>query len=322
LNLHPLWRNHPSLIPALEEVAGHLKTCADESPAGIREDLSRLLLNPGKMLRPAFVILASSWGEPNRADVSSAAAALELLHIASLVHDDVLDKASHRRGVPTLHQTMGIKKAVLAGDYLMARSMKLAAGSYDKNSLFTILESLDRLCSSEIDQDFNIFKMNIDRPRYLDRIRGKTAELFGMACLTGAITGGCGEEKRKELYKLGISFGMAFQIEDDMLDYSGNSGHMGKKAGRDLKAGIPTLPLIIALEEGDSLISRFCRGPLIRLFPQQIRRRVVSQGYVEKAGLVAEAFREDALKRLDTLPHSPGSQTFRELIQNLKSRKD
>ena len=321
MNLHPLWRNHPTLIPALEEVAGHLKTCADESPAGIREDLSRLLLNPGKMLRPAFALLASSWG-PNKEGTTSAAAALELLHMASLVHDDVLDRASHRRGMPTLHQTIGIKKAVLAGDYLMARSMKLAADSYDKNSLYSILESLDRLCSSEIDQDFNIFKMNIDRPRYLERIRGKTAELFGMACLTGAITGGCDEELRKNLYELGICFGMAFQIEDDMLDYSGNSGRMGKKVGRDLKAGIPTLPLIIALEEGDSLISHLCRGPFVRIFPQLIRRRVVSQGYVEQAGLIAEAYREEALRRLDTLPHSSGSPTFRKLIENLKSRKD
>ncbi len=321
MNLHPLWQNHPTLIPALEEVGAHLKACADESPAGIREDLSRILLNPGKMLRPAFVLLAASWGR-KKEGVTEVAAALELLHIASLVHDDVLDRASRRRGVLTLHETIGNKKAVLTGDYLMARAMKLAAGEYQKSSLSLILESLDRLCSSEIDQDFNIFKMDIHRDRYLQRIRGKTAELFGMACLTGAVTGGCDDDLSRRIYELGISFGMAFQIEDDILDYSGDSRRMGKKAGRDIRAGIPTLPLIAALEDGDPVVTQLCRGALIRLFPDMIRRRVVARGYVKQAEAAAEEFRNETLKRLDALPGSESSETLKELILNLKSRKN
>lgn len=320
MNLHPLWRNHPSLIPALEEVAAHLKACADESPAGIRRDLSRILLNPGKMLRPAFVLLASSWG-PKKEGVTEVAAALELLHIASLVHDDVLDGASRRRGMQTLHETIGNKKAVLTGDYLMARAMKLAAGEYKKESLPLILESLDRLCSSEIDQDFNIFKMDIDRARYLERIRGKTAELFGMACLTGAVTGGCDEVLSRRIYELGISFGMAFQIEDDILDYTGDSAALGKEAGRDLRAGIPTLPLIAALESGDPLISRLCRGPLVRLFPGAIRRRVVARGYIAQAEEAAEAHRQEALTILKRLPETEESLIFGKLIGQMRRRK-
>ena len=173
MSLHPLWSKFPEMVPELQKVSELLKKTIEDSPASLREDLGRLVLSPGKMLRPAFVILSSSWGEKKSEGLYSVAAAVELLHIATLVHDDVLDGAPQRRGVQTLHQTMGIKKAVLAGDYLLSVALKLASREYEQDLLPVLLRGVTRLCVSEIDQDFHNFEMRISRDAYLSRIQGK-----------------------------------------------------------------------------------------------------------------------------------------------------
>ncbi len=318
--LAPVWTHFPEMIPELEKVRSVIGRCIKNSPGGVRDELGRMLSKPGKMLRPAFTILASSWGS-KQDNVTEVAAAVELLHAASLIHDDVLDKAEKRRGIKTIHRSLGVKKAILAGDYLLAQAMSLAASEFNQDFLPLFLNSINQLCCSEIDQDFNCFNMNIDAKVYLERIRGKTAELFGVACLAGGVSGRAPKAVCENFYRLGIAFGTAFQIEDDILDYTGKSGDMGKALGKDIRAGIPTLPLIEALKAEDPAISRLCSPLGLRLFPGSLRRQVVRKGYAEKAEQSAGLYRQEAMELLEALPPGNRKDLFRKIMESTKARK-
>ena len=318
--LHPLWNDFPALASPLDKVEKHIRGIVDESPSGIKNDLARLLLSNGKMLRPAFVLLSSQWGTRGSENIASVAASVELLHIATLIHDDVIDKASTRRGVPTIHKTLGIKKAVLAGDYLMSVAMKMAAPECETELIPIFLDGITTICLGEIDQDFHGSQLNIGREAYLKRIKGKTAELFGLACMVGAQATGAEKEIRDKLYKLGTLFGMAFQVEDDILDYIGKPGKLGKRTGKDLKEGIPTLPLIHALEEKDPIVSFYDAHPVLRPFIPGVRKRIVNKGYAAKADETAKEFKQQALQLLDELPDIPSAKAFRGLFTLLESR--
>lgn len=308
-----LWEQFPPLAADLKGVSSLIAQTAQQSPVPIRKELSRLLLTPGKMLRPALVILSAAWGEGRREGVLRGAAAVELLHMASLVHDDVLDDAPVRRGVETLHRTMGVKKAVLAGDYLLAQALRLAADFSEPSLVKTLAEGVERMCRGEMDQDFRQGTLRISREEYLARIRGKTAELFGLACLAGGTLGGCASPRGEELFRLGLLYGTAFQIEDDVSDYRG--GAPGKPGGRDLRAGIPTLPLIEALEAGDPAARAYADHRALRLFPGLLRRRILRLGYAARAEESAREYRSRAAALLATLPETSSTPVFRRLLE-------
>lgn len=315
-----MWTNFPSMAAELNKVSQLLEQVAEESPEAIKNDISRLLLSHGKMLRPAFVLLSSSWGREKPEGLYSVAAAIELLHIATLVHDDVLDGAAKRRGIKTLHTSMGVKNAVLIGDYLLSVSLKLAAGEYVKDLMPVLLEGVTNLCLSEIDQDFNPHKLDISRESYYGRIRGKTAELFGISCFAGAVVAGSDKAIADRLYELGISFGMAFQIDDDVLDYTGRSGRMGKRTGRDLKAGIPTLPFLEALWGSDSLAEKYVKFPLKTAGAPYMQKHIVRSGYADKAKKVADDYLRAAVESVDSLEERDASSVFRDMFKLLRTR--
>ena len=320
MSVHPLWNDFPVMMPPLEKVSALLRGIVDDCPAAIKDDLSRLLFSNGKMLRPAFVILSSAWGEEQDDHITSIAAAVELLHIASLVHDDVIDKAVTRRGVPTLHETMGVKKAVLAGDYLLSIAIKMAAPGCSQDLIPVFLEGVQTICLGEISQDFHNSNLNIGRDTYFKRIRGKTAELFGLACLAGAQASGVEKDLGDKLYQLGILFGMAFQVEDDILDYTGKEGKLGKVTGKDLKEGIPTLPLIEALEAGDPLVNFYNRNRFLRPFIPGVRKRIVEKGYAARADIIARDYKKQAQDLIGQLPETGSTAAFNKIFSLLDSR--
>ncbi len=235
MTLSHFWDSFPSLKTRLARVADEIEQVWSESPSPVREDLEPLLLTPGKMLRPAFFLMAASASEEDRPEIYRTAAAVELLHTASLIHDDILDNAATRRGIPTLNSRFGIRKAVLEGDYLLSRALQLASGSHDSYLMSAVNRSMEGLCLSEIDQDFSQGSLAIGKERYLNRIKGKTAELFGLSLQAGAHMGGMGEEDSRMAYDAGIAFGISFQIEDDILDYRGSATKLGKPTGKDLR---------------------------------------------------------------------------------------
>lgn len=243
------WRDRPEVETFLDEVRGKILSAIDPASPYIRPVLRELLEGRGKMLRPAMVLASSLTGtRPDPTAVLEMAAAIEMLHMASLVHDDVIDNAVIRRGLPTIHTKAGVKNAVIAGDYLLTRAFSLLTTRNELVDPAVVSRLICRLCDSEIDQDSEQWDLSISRSRYLRRIAGKTASLFTLSLYIGSAATAAPAVDRFILGKIGYLTGMAFQIQDDVLDYTGDTTTLGKPAGNDLREGVTTLPLIIALE--------------------------------------------------------------------------
>lgn len=213
----------------------------------------------GKRLRPGLVLLAGSFGDYNLNKLVPLGAAIELLHTASLVHDDVVDGAESRRGRPTANSVFDNALTVLLGDYMFANAAEMVTrtGSLPVTRLFAL--ALMKMTSGELDQDAAAFDVGKDIQNYLWRIGGKTAALIANATEGGAMLGGCDESTVEAFRVYGYSLGMAFQIVDDILDYTGDEAEMGKPVGSDLREGTITLPGLLLLERypQDNPIKRF-----------------------------------------------------------------
>ncbi len=225
--------------------------------------LSRMLEHAlearGKRLRPALVLLAGAIGDYNLNRLVPLGAAIELLHTASLVHDDVVDGATSRRGRPTSNAMFDNALTVLLGDYMFANAAEMVTrtGSLEVTRLFAL--ALMKMTSGELDQDAAAFDVGRDVQQYLWRIGGKTAALFANATEGGAILGQCEQDTVASLRTYGYSIGMAFQIVDDVLDFVGDEELMGKPVGSDLREGTVTLPGLLLLERypKDNPIKKF-----------------------------------------------------------------
>ena len=177
------------------------------------------------------------------------AVALELIHMASLVHDDVIDSADTRRGSPTANAKWSNQVAILSGDYLFAQAFSLVAGQHYGEVIALRLATLvGELASGEILQDSALFQAEHDLSSYEQRIEKKTATFLALCCEMGAIVSGAASEVAQGLYRYGHAIGMAFQITDDLLDITGDEVKIGKPAGNDIRQGVVTLPVIRALE--------------------------------------------------------------------------
>ena len=213
-----------------------------------------LVSSGGKRLRPALFLLAARGGAAfDRARAMPIAVALELIHTASLVHDDVIDEADTRRGAETTNAKWGNQVAILSGDYLFARAFKLVAEEgYDSSVYVKLAQLVCTLSEGEILQDHTVYQVPASEHAYYERIRKKTADFLEICCELGGAIGGMSEEDTEGMALYGHAIGMAFQITDDLLDYRQTSEHIGKPAGRDLAQGFVTLPVIRALEVLDA----------------------------------------------------------------------
>ncbi len=208
---------------------------------------SHLLRAGGKRLRPALYFLCAKSGRPALKDILPAAVAIELIHMATLVHDDVIDDATIRRGLPTANIRWGNHSAVLSGDYLFAKAFSLIAGDTGSPALKILTETICAVCEGEIVQIRDIFNPERGEVDYLDRIAKKTAGFIAASCELGAVCAGMTCAEVSVLRQYGHAVGMAFQITDDILDVTASSEQIGKPAGNDLRQGVLTMPVIYAL---------------------------------------------------------------------------
>lgn len=240
------WKPYPELYSQLELV--HIKIVETAKSFPLFKTLEPLLMQKGKMLRPAFLLIGSKYGEQPKTAID-AAAAVELLHIATLLHDDVLDDAIVRRNTPTLHISEGIKQAILAGDWLFAKAVSLIAPMLQPNHVQILTNAAQRICNSEIEQTIRKGKIFTSTRTYLRTIAGKTAALITGALRAGAELAHTEPIIKTTLQRIGYNIGMAFQIQDDILDYAGDSKDLQKQTGKDICEGICTIPLILALQK-------------------------------------------------------------------------
>lgn len=236
--------------PDLAEVEHRLLETATHEQSALRAVLEDVLLTPGKRVRPALAIAGGRLFQGSPANLCALAAAVEYLHTATLIHDDVVDQADSRRGAPALYTVVGNSVAVLVGDYLFAQA---AATASETNNLWIMrlfAEAVMTLCAGQIEESSRKGDARwLERDTYYRTIEAKTAALFVLACRGGAIIGGAPIEAAQALARYGRCFGLAFQIVDDILDLVGDEAVMGKPVGSDLRQGVITLPVIYLRDE-------------------------------------------------------------------------
>ncbi len=233
----------------LERVEAKMRSIAPDSYAPLAEAFMQLLAGGGKRLRPALALATYRLFHPNTSEKSVAlAAAIEMLHTATLVHDDLIDNALVRRGVTTLNAQWNKGATVLAGDYLFAQAAGFAAETENVPVIQLFADTLRIIVEGELRQLFSSRQWQQSRDAYYPRIFAKTASLFASATKSGALLAGATDEQVQELYAYGKDVGMAFQIVDDILDYSGEEATLGKPVGGDLRQGIVTLPFYYFLQ--------------------------------------------------------------------------
>jgi geranylgeranyl pyrophosphate synthase len=249
-------RNLPSALPdgafeVVDEVEGLLAAAGERAPVALVEPALEALTSEGKRLRPLLLVLCARMGEPERGDLLRAAVAIEVLHTATLIHDDIVDRAESRRGEPTTVARYGRETAIAAGDYLFAEAFSELAEVGDPRLVRAFSEASEGLAAGELEQ-YRASGATIDVEAYLEHIRKKTAGLFKAACVAGGTLGGLSLRQIDSLATYGQALGIAFQMSDDIMDLVGKPGLMGKGIGTDLVEGTMTLPIIFALREGDS----------------------------------------------------------------------
>jgi heptaprenyl diphosphate synthase len=221
-----------------------LREQADSLPTDLRDELSPLVQREGKSLRAGLILLSSGGAPDDRRDaIDAAAAAIELLHLATLVHDDIVDQAALRRGEPALHQKLGPQKAVLYGDLLFAAAFRSVSRDVGPGAARSLADLVTVMVAAEIQQWNDRFRLPLSPRRILRKTMGKTALLFSLSLYVGATEGGRPEAVAAPLRRAGYSLGMAFQIQDDLLDWTGDPALLGKPVLEDLSAGIYTWPV-------------------------------------------------------------------------------
>lgn len=293
----------------------------------ISQPLERLVTAKSKMLRPAFIILSSKFGNPDHVKILSLAAAVEMLHTATLIHDDIIDKASTRRGQASLHKLAGPSRSVLMGDYLISRGIRLIINRIGTNNFEILTSVVSHLCESEIAEASSSFNCDISEREYIRRIAGKTASLFALSCHTGASESGCTTETTSALRRCGYCTGMAFQIIDDILDFRSSSSKMGKPCGNDLREGTFTLPVLYALKRDNGTYRKHLKGlktagrfTLERKTREAIRI-TEELGGISLAREKAVKYTNRALSEIERLPRGEAREDISALVSRLLDRE-
>ena len=234
-----------TMRPELTRIEERLEQAARIEHASISDLLLGLVRAGGKRLRPLVLLLAARPYRFDREQLISAGAGVELLHTASLVHDDTVDRAGLRRGRPTLNSVLSSGAVILLGDFLFAQSAMLAAATGSPRVITIFASTLVDICDGQLREMFGAHLLDQTKEEYERRIYGKTASLFAGAAEMGAILGDAPEDEAQELRAYGSDVGMAFQIVDDVLDLREGSQQLGKPAGHDLTQGTVTLPTIL-----------------------------------------------------------------------------
>ncbi len=286
--------------------------------------LKYIIKRKGKQLRPMFVLLSAKLhGEINESTYR-AAALVELLHTATLVHDDVVDDSMERRSFFSIHALWNKKIAVLVGDYLLSKGLLLATSNNDFRHLHILSDAVKQMSEGELLQLQKTRKLNLNEEIYFEIIRNKTASLLSSACSVGAYSTSKDETITDKMKIFGEKVGIAFQIKDDLFDYGKED--IGKPTGNDIREKKLTLPLIYTLNNIDSLLKR----KLIYIIknenkdPQKVKLvvdAVIKAGGIKYASDKMNHYRDEALAILNSFPENPARKAMEELVRFTTDRK-
>ena len=313
--------NRLHLEKDLEKVREVILSASEGSIPVVRECIESIVASGGKMLRPLFLILSSRIGGADRERVYRLAAGIELLHISSLIHDDIIDNSSTRRGIPSVHKVYGVKNGVLLGDYFFSQSISLLTEKMMIENSSAAAKTVSRICESEILQNIDNAEKDFRLRTYIRHITGKTAVLFILSFHLGAVEGGCSGELQSVFRKIGYNTGIAFQIIDDILDFTGRENKVGKPVGNDLRNGIITAPAIFAVQEDPSMVNLLSSYNLFN--KSKINKFIsmaVKNGAIEKSRKLASSYTDRAIKEIGNLPEGDVKTALHELVSSLLVR--
>lgn len=302
----------------LEEVRRRIGEVIETEEPFVRDRLIQFTRRPGKMIRPVLLLLAGkSCGALGREHIELGAI-VELVHSATLLHDDVIDQASVRRGRPSANVLWGNTAAVLLGDFLLSRAFALGIGLRLPDVSALLTAAAEEICRGELLQNLHRADWELTEAQYMQMIDGKTAALFACSAALGARAAGAKESAAEALTQYGRRLGQAFQIRDDLLDLLGSEENCGKTLGTDLAECKPTLPLIIWLrglpaQSRQKAINQLSEGGEIRGIADQIRRSPA----MEEAGQVLETLCTQAGRCLTGIADSPAKEGLLRLTQVL-----
>ena len=308
--------------PLLNQVEGRLHLLTQTATPQLGPLLDYVMAKGGKRIRPAITLLASSFHPHDSQNPVIMASAIELLHLATLIHDDTVDNSDLRRGKATVTSVWGPHVAVLFGDYVFATAATFVCDTENVRVIRRFSESIMDLASGELIEFFNTFDPQQARDLYQDRIYRKTASLFCTAAETGAILGGATEPQVQALKSYGHQIGMAYQMVDDLLDIQGDTESLGKPVGNDLLQGVLTLPTIMLMERYPDA------NPIQALFQEREQDgnlklaldMIKNSNIVEDCYEVIRGYCQEARRSLESLPDCDARRSLMQLTDFIWER--
>jgi len=319
---HSIWKDYPQVDSMLDQTTAFI-----HSSVRIRNtQISQMIVDltsGGKMLRPAFFLLFSAFGPDKKQndELIPLAASLELLHVATLIHDDVIDDSPLRRGTTTIHTRYGKRNAIYAGDYLFTLYFEMISRySQQQKDILVNSLSMKKILIGELDQMLINYNIDATAKMYIREVSGKTAELFSLSTEMGAIASGADGKLANLSKNIGHDIGMSFQIIDDILDF-GDSRTTGKPNFEDLKNGVYTLPYILGLQDkNQQLVDILSGSDLTNDDIQKAADIVEKDGYLEQAKDIARTYNQHALKRINKLPNGKNKIVLKKVVNKLLRR--
>lgn len=307
-------------LPLVEQ---NLQAVAEVEFSFLAGVLRHILLTGGKRVRPALTLLAGKFYRYDETTVLAMATGVELLHTATLVHDDIVDNAITRRGVATINRRWSSATAVLLGDYIFAKAADFVARTGDLRVIRMFARTLMTICDGELRQLSNAALQTVNRESYYDRIFAKTASLFQTAAASGAILSDAPEEAIDALAEYGRLLGIAFQVVDDILDFMGDEREVGKPVGADLQQGNVTLPALLLMERypEDNPVRRIFRGEDRDRQVQRAIEMIRNSDIIDRSYETAAELCQDARRSLDSLPGGDAKRSLVELTEFVLERR-
>lgn len=317
-----------SLFSPVEEelvlVEEGIRAVADVEYPWLVELLGYIVNSGGKRVRPALTLLAGKLSNGGNLDaLIPVATGVELLHTATLMHDDTIDLSTKRRGKPTAASIWGWGVATLAGDYLFSRAAELVSQANNVRADRLFAQTLMALCTGELEESFSSFDLNQNRQSYLRKIGNKTASLFAMATESGGIVAEASEEAIEALRSYGYNLGMAFQVVDDIFDFTAGEEELGKPVASDLLHGHLTLPAILLKEQrpDDNPVKDIFEHREIERNLELAIQMIRNSGIVSECYHSAQDFITEACRALDIFPESPCQRKLIELADYVVERR-
>ncbi|GAB6137089.1 polyprenyl synthetase family protein [Halanaerobaculum tunisiense] len=314
------WDQSLAISDELEEFEVYFQELLTSNTDLLEGTITELAQAGGKRIRPALVMATAGFGDYEQQLVWSVASAIEILHMATLVHDDIIDEASLRRGETTIQLRYGKDIAVFTGDYLFSLTFNILSTADLVQYISPVSKLIKQMCQGEIQQYQDRYQVTISYKDYLQRIKYKTALLFETSCLLGANLGGLNERVSKRLGQYGRYLGMAFQLTDDVLDFIKPTSELGKPNNNDFTQGIYTLPILYVIQETDyqAKLEELLYNPVCN--KEEIKEIIISTRALDYTLDISNSYLLKAKQVIDTLPSDYNRRLFYWLADQVLER--